>query len=181
MNTKPVIETMTGADLFAAIELEAEIFSESDRWTHSMLAEELTLPNRLYLGAYANKQLIAMIGVRLGIDAELMTIGVHPAWRGRGLATRLLQEMLDTLTRVRLITGEHIFIAEADWRPPKPTGGIEKPIRRVERIILEVRASNAPAIKLYESHGFKQVSKIPRYYHRPEEDALIMDRALTGV
>lgn len=175
MSIEPVIETMTGADLFAAIDLEAEIFSESDRWSESMLTEELTRPDRLYLGAFADKQLVAMIGVRIALDTDLMTVGVRPDWQGRGLASWLLQEMLQTLRRVRIIAPNHFFIAEADWQPPREKGAIEKSMRRVQRILLEVRASNEPAIRLYESNGFQHVGRISRYYHRPEEDALVME------
>ena len=41
---------------------------------------------------------------------------------------------------------------------------------------LEVRKSNAPAIALYEKHGFEQVGLRPGFYSRPREDALIMTR-----
>ena len=39
---------------------------------------------------------------------------------------------------------------------------------------LEVRASNAPAIALYESLGFQQVGLRKNYYRKPKEDALIL-------
>ena len=41
---------------------------------------------------------------------------------------------------------------------------------------LEVRASNAPAIALYEKHGFAQVGLRKNYYEKPKEDAVIMTR-----
>ena len=41
-------------------------------------------------------------------------------------------------------------------------------------ISLEVRKSNAPAIALYEKHGFKIISELKNYYSAPKEDALIM-------
>lgn len=43
-------------------------------------------------------------------------------------------------------------------------------------LTLEVRKSNAPAIALYEKHGFEQVGLRPGFYSRPREDALIMTR-----
>jgi ribosomal-protein-alanine N-acetyltransferase len=43
---------------------------------------------------------------------------------------------------------------------------------------LEVRVSNAPAIALYESYGFRSVGTRPRYYQDTGEDAIIMWRAL---
>ena len=39
---------------------------------------------------------------------------------------------------------------------------------------LEVRASNAPAIALYEKHGFAAVGRRKNYYDAPREDAVLM-------
>ncbi|MEF2678977.1 MAG: ribosomal-protein-alanine N-acetyltransferase, partial [Bilophila wadsworthia] len=39
--------------------------------------------------------------------------------------------------------------------------------------VLEVRISNAPAIHLYESFGFRQAGKRRGYYQDTGEDALI--------
>ena len=39
---------------------------------------------------------------------------------------------------------------------------------------LEVRASNVPAISLYEKLGFYEVGRRKNYYRNPREDALIM-------
>ena len=41
-------------------------------------------------------------------------------------------------------------------------------------LTLEVRASNAPAIALYESEGFAQIGLRKNYYRKPKEDALIL-------
>lgn len=43
-------------------------------------------------------------------------------------------------------------------------------------ITLEVRKSNFPAIRLYESAGFKEVGVRPNFYSSPAEDAIIMTR-----
>lgn len=42
--------------------------------------------------------------------------------------------------------------------------------------LLEVRASNVAAQRLYASLGFIQVGARPRYYAHPEEDALVLAR-----
>ncbi len=41
-------------------------------------------------------------------------------------------------------------------------------------LMLEVRASNAPAIALYEKHGFAAVGRRKNYYDAPKEDAILM-------
>lgn len=43
-------------------------------------------------------------------------------------------------------------------------------------LTLEVRASNAPAITLYEKYGFQRAGLRPKYYDKPREDAVIMTR-----
>lgn len=41
-------------------------------------------------------------------------------------------------------------------------------------LMLEVRASNTPAIALYEKHGFTAVGRRKNYYDAPKEDAILM-------
>ncbi len=56
---------------------------------------------------------------------------------------------------------------------------IRELLRRAEEralsfVTLEVRASNAPAIGLYEKNSFRQVGIRKKYYEKPQEDAIIM-------
>lgn len=46
--------------------------------------------------------------------------------------------------------------------------------RGVEKLFLEVRASNSRAIELYQSFGFEDVGVRRDYYERPREDARVM-------
>ena len=43
-----------------------------------------------------------------------------------------------------------------------------------ENAFLEVRASNSPALRFYERHGFRLAGRRPRYYAAPIEDALLL-------
>ncbi|MDE3018795.1 MAG: ribosomal protein S18-alanine N-acetyltransferase [Nitrospirota bacterium] len=45
-----------------------------------------------------------------------------------------------------------------------------------ERAVLEVRASNLPAVRLYEELGFRHVAVRAQYYTDPIEDAVLMQR-----
>lgn len=49
-------------------------------------------------------------------------------------------------------------------------------MRRAERVFLEVRPSNTGAIQLYDSEGFNEIGRRPRYYpaRNGREDALVM-------
>lgn len=47
-------------------------------------------------------------------------------------------------------------------------------VRGVEKLFLEVRASNQRAIDLYHSFGFADVGIRRAYYDRPKEDAKVM-------
>lgn len=44
----------------------------------------------------------------------------------------------------------------------------------VRTVCLEVRASNDPALRLYRSMGFREISRRRDYYDDPREDAVIM-------
>jgi len=77
-------------------------------------------------------------------DAEIWTVVVHPSARRRGIAQQLLHA------------------AEAAWRE-----------RGATEAFLEVREDNAPAIHLYQRHGWEEVGRRRRYY-RDGTDALVM-------
>lgn len=68
-------------------------------------------------------------------ESEIITIGVHPAARGAGIATAMLTLM------------EH---------ETKKAGA--------KTIFLEVSAENAPAIALYKKCGFIENGRRPKYY-----------------
>lgn len=80
-------------------------------------------------------------------EASLFNIAVDPAYQRRGLGRQLLQHLIDALRQRDVIT-----------------------------LWLEVRASNQPAIALYEQLEFHQVTRRPNYYPAANgrEDAIIM-------
>ena len=80
-------------------------------------------------------------------ELHINTLAVAPALRRQGLASTLLN---------------YVFREAAG--------------RGVQRATLEVRASNRPAIGLYERLGFQVTATRYRYYNNPEEDALILWR-----
>ena len=77
-------------DRQALVTLEQEIFPE-DPWTTGMIAQELSSGRSVYFGVCVNDDAVAppvlcgYAGIALGIDADVMTMGVLPDFRGRGL------------------------------------------------------------------------------------------------
>ncbi|MGB5940732.1 MAG: ribosomal protein S18-alanine N-acetyltransferase [Rhodanobacter sp.] len=80
-------------------------------------------------------------------EAHVLNLCIGPDWRGRGLGRHLLGRLLDV----------------ARWNG-------------AERVFLEVRPSNPLARTLYESMGFREIGRRPRYYpaRHGREDAIVM-------
>jgi len=82
-------------------------------------------------------------------EAELGDLAVHPEARRQGLGRWILDRSL-----------------------------LEAGRRGAEQVVLEVRASNAEARRLYEKAGFDTVGVRPSYYSEPVEDAILMRRSV---
>jgi ribosomal-protein-alanine N-acetyltransferase len=92
-------------------------------------------------------QVVGMIDVWMIIEeAHIATLAVHPDYRGRGIASGLLEVLL-----------------------------VEAYKRGARRAMLEVRASNKKAVSLYNQFGFKVVHRRRNYYRDNNEDALLMN------
>lgn len=80
-------------------------------------------------------------------EAHVLNICIDPLAQSRGLGRQLLRAL------VRLA---------AD--------------RGAQRVFLEVRPSNTPAVALYHSEGFNEIGRRPRYYPAAQgrEDALVL-------
>jgi ribosomal protein S18 acetylase RimI-like enzyme len=93
----------------------------------------------------------ALVGQRVDREeriGHIMNLAVDPGFRKRGLATLLLQQGLRYL---------------------KELGA--------DRVELEVRIHNLPAIQLYEKYGFRIKERFPNYYGLGD-DAYLMIRSL---
>ena len=74
-------------------------------------------------------------------------------------------------------------IVEVAVQPDHRRGGIARNLitsainnaEGLHTVFLEVRESNTPAVKLYESLGFTQIAVRKGYYDHPKEDAVIMN------
>ena len=133
-------------DLEALAALEASTFLNP--WTQQMLSAELEQVDVAF--AYvvrtdAHPVAAYSAGRVIGEELRLNNFAVHPDSRRRGIGSRLL---------------DHVLRAAAE--------------RGAVRATLEVRVSNTPARRLYESAGFVERGCRPAYYSSPVEDAVIL-------
>ena len=85
-------------------------------------------------------------------EAEIITVGVDPAFRRRGVGQALLLALIERLRAFK-----------------------------IHKLVLEVAAGNVDAMQLYQRHGFHQKGLRKAYYARknaPAEDALILQLEL---
>ena len=125
-----------------------------DPWDAAALERILALSGGFgYLASQGDAPTGFILARDLGGEVEILSLGVLPAWRRRGIGRALLDAV----------------VAEA-------------PRRRAGSLVLEVATENAAARELYAACGFAQVGRRPRYYRRPDgrADALILRRAVTG-
>jgi ribosomal-protein-alanine N-acetyltransferase len=145
------IQPLRREDLARCAELELVLFHSDDPWSEAALRSELDFGN-YYLGAYVDGVgLVGYVGISLagdagGTEASVHTIGVDPAWQGKGVGKALL--------------GAALARADQAGAP----------------VFLEVRTDNATAIGLYESHGFRRTGLRRRYYQQSGADAYTMMR-----
>ena len=92
------------------------------------------------------EEVIGYVGMKMVLDeADITNVAVLPSHRKKGIARKLLKQLLEEAKKQNL-----------------------------HRIYLEVRASNIAAVTLYEHAGFKEVGQRKNYYDNPREDAILM-------
>ena len=93
------LDALTPADAQRCADLEAQLFDGDDPWPAAAFNRELAVPHNHYVGARIGGVLVGYAGIsRLGrtppFEYEVHTIGVDPAYQGRGIGRRLLDELL---------------------------------------------------------------------------------------
>lgn len=134
-------------DLDAIMALETETFP-SDAWSRDMMAAELAATHTRYVVAIVGDAIVGYGGLSAPVgatQADIQTIAVDARHRRHGIGALLLERLLD-----------------------------EARARRVDDVLLEVRADNPGARALYERHGFTAIAVRPRYYQPDDVDAIVM-------
>ena len=146
MTRPPEIRRLTYSDLPQVIAVERRAFPTP--WSLAMFVLELSKPSGTCLAALRGGELVGyVICSRYDTVWHVMNVAVDPDQRRRGIATALLDALLE-----RIDDGA------------------------TTQVTLEVRPTNRPAIELYERFGFRSAGTRPRYYQDNGEDALIMWR-----
>ncbi|MCR5157291.1 MAG: tRNA (adenosine(37)-N6)-threonylcarbamoyltransferase complex dimerization subunit type 1 TsaB [Butyrivibrio sp.] len=138
------IREMTAEDIEDAAKLEKTNLGK-EAWTAGQLLEAMTRDDTVYLVSEMAGRIVGLCGVRnVSGDGEVTNVSVSGDVRRNGTAYKMVKQLLER--------GRGIGI---------------------ENYTLEVRASNAPAIGLYEKLGFKSEGIRPGFYDDPKDDAVI--------
>jgi [ribosomal protein S18]-alanine N-acetyltransferase len=140
------LREMTWQDIPALTALELELFAD-DAWSEQTWWAELAgRPRRSYVVGERGGAVVGYAGVNRGGEvADVMTVALAPTAQGQGLGRVLLDWIIAQARR----------------------GG-------ANYLMLEVRADNVAAQRLYSRAGFALLTVRRRYYQPGDVDALIM-------
>jgi ribosomal-protein-alanine N-acetyltransferase len=133
-------------DLPVFVSLDKELFPYSP-WSASQYKEEFSSPTRHFVVALdETESIIGYAGVFApgGAEADVLTVGVIPDQRGKGIARKLMAQI-------------------TDWAGQQGSTAM----------MLEVKVDNIEAIGLYESLGYSKLN-IRKDYFGAGLDALVM-------
>ena len=130
---------------------EVEKACSSRPWSEEQLLEEIEFPHAYTCVCETDGAIAGFATMQVAAEfAHINEFGVLPQYRRRGFGRMIMEDLLR-----------------------------ECVARRCESISLEVRESAVPARNLYGSLGFRQEGIRKRFYHEPEEDALVLVKKLT--
>ncbi|MGN0342323.1 MAG: ribosomal protein S18-alanine N-acetyltransferase [Roseburia sp.] len=139
-----IIDSMKEQDLVQVAALEKQLFSVP--WSEQGFRDTLDMDGVIFLVAREDEVCIGYCGIYLAADeGEITNVAVDPAYRRKGVARALLQQLLQQAKE-----------------------------RGASHIVLEVRASNEAARALYEKLGFTACGVRKNFYQKPVEDAWVM-------
>ena len=125
-----------------------EIANFSRPWPIDMLRRQLPSDRHEFLVAAQGDKVLGYIGMLHVMDeGYISNVAVDETVRRAGIGSMLVEGMLQRCEALSLLF-----------------------------VTLEVRASNDPAIQLYDHHGFEVVGRRKGYYEAPREDAILMTK-----
>jgi len=133
------IDTATIKQLDELYKIEEDCFDQ-EAFTKQQIAYLLSDFNTIALIAKSTNDIAGFVIAQIEVEenteyGHIVTINVAPSFRRKGVATKLLQEIVSFLKQ-----------------------------RSITQIRLEVREDNNPALKLYNKLDYKIQGKLDRYY-----------------
>ena len=145
------IESIRQGDMAAVAALHARCFEEP--WRPELIGRIAQAPGGIGLLWRREDEALGFVLCRTnGSRGEVVSLGVAPAARQRGVARALMNAAIDSVSR-----------------------------RGLRTLYLEVAEDNDAALRLYRALGFAQVGRRPGYYAKPDAepvDALTLRRAI---
>jgi ribosomal-protein-alanine N-acetyltransferase len=141
-----LIEAMEAADLDAVMEIERLSFRAP--WSRQVFLEELSRDwaHVDIVRDAATDKVVAFANYWLVADeVHVLNLATHPQARQMGHASRMMAHMIDFARR-----------------------------QLCRYVTLEVRRSNAGALRLYRRFAFRAIGVRPNYYAEDQEDAIVM-------
>ena len=130
--------------------VKSKNYGYQDEWNENMLNSAVKNANFYGLKIMQNGEMAGYIHYSFSIDAlDINSVFVFPNFRKKGLGEKLIQEV----------------IAEAKSK-------------KIDKIFLEVRESNASAISLYEKLGWSVVGVRKKYYPCGESAKIMLKEIL---
>lgn len=138
------VREMTAEDIEDAALLEKTNLGK-EAWTQKQLIDALTRDDTIYLVAAKAGRIVGLCGVQnISGEGEITNVSVARDCRGEGIGYKMVKQLIE----------RGVGIGIKDYT-------------------LEVRASNEPAIRLYEKLGFVSEGVRPNFYDEPKDDAVI--------
>ena len=154
-----LIREMTISDIPAVAEIEKECFSLP--WSPQSIKDSIEREDTLFLvceealneiskDIREQSVIVGYIGMYISFEeGDITNVAISQHYRKQGYGEALVKQ-------AKALAKE----------------------KQLERILLEVRVSNAPAIALYKKMGFEELGLRKKFYEQPIEDALIMSCTL---
>ncbi len=142
-----IIKPFTTELIERVLALQSETFP--DGWNERMMRSAFDGGRYFGYCAFDGENLIGFIACTLGLDeCDLEGVAVRPEYRGKGIAKKLIASAIEDIKKTT-----------------------------ANGFMLEVRESNIPAQKLYESLGFERISVRKKYYDGVE-NAVVMRKEI---
>jgi len=137
---------MQKEDIDRVLKIEQASFSQP--YSRELFEEELLLDLAHPCVMKAGEALVGFMDYWVVRDeAHLITLAIDPSYRRLGLASKFMVHLIG-----------------------------EARAKKVLKIFLDVRKSNAAAITLYEKFGFERIGIRKKYYSDNNEDAIVMEK-----